>query len=55
MEDKRLFKDMECLIQPVRNFHDLRVEMETANLQEGCIPFIGKLISYQIFHPLEFF
>lgn len=42
-EDKRLFKDMECLVQPVRNFHDLRVEMETANLQEGCIPFIGKL------------
>jgi hypothetical protein len=41
MEDKRLFKDMECLIQPVRNFNDLRVEMETANLQEGCIPFIG--------------
>lgn len=42
LEDKRLFKDMECLIQPVRNFHDLRVEMETANLQEGCIPFIGE-------------
>ena len=42
LEDKRLFKDMECLIQPIRNFHDLRVEMETANLQEGCIPFIGK-------------
>ncbi|KAJ5499848.1 Guanine-nucleotide dissociation stimulator CDC25 [Penicillium expansum] len=41
IEDKRLFKDMECLIQPVRNFNDLRVEMETANLQEGCIPFIG--------------
>ncbi|KAJ5115383.1 hypothetical protein NUU61_001142 [Penicillium alfredii] len=41
LEDRRLFKDMECLIQPVRNFHDLRVEMETANLQEGCIPFIG--------------
>jgi hypothetical protein len=40
-EDRRLFKDMECLIQPVRNFHDLRVEMETANLQEGCIPFVG--------------
>lgn len=42
MEDRRLFKDMECLIQPVRNFHDLRVEMETATLQEGCVPFIGK-------------
>ncbi|KGO71845.1 Guanine-nucleotide dissociation stimulator CDC25 [Penicillium italicum] len=41
IEDKRLFKDMECLIQPVRNFNDLRVEMETANLQEGCIPFLG--------------
>lgn len=44
-EDKRLLKDMEALIQPVRNFHDLRVEMETANLQEGCIPFVGR------FHP----
>ncbi|KAJ5137365.1 hypothetical protein N7526_003598 [Penicillium atrosanguineum] len=41
LEDRRLFKDMESLIQPVRNFNDLRVEMETANLQEGCIPFIG--------------
>lgn len=41
-EDRRLLKDMEGLIQPVRNFHDLRVEMETANLQEGCIPFVGK-------------
>ncbi|BCR84827.1 mitotic regulator LTE1 [Aspergillus chevalieri] len=43
-EDKRLLKDMEALIQPVRNFHDLRVEMETANLQEGCIPFVGLYI-----------
>ncbi|KAJ5594767.1 uncharacterized protein N7459_000975 [Penicillium hispanicum] len=43
LEDKRLFRDMESLIQPVRNFNDLRVEMETANLQEGCIPFIGEL------------
>lgn len=41
LEDRRLLKDMEALIQPVRNFHDLRVEMETANLQEGCIPFVG--------------
>lgn len=40
--DKRLLKDMESLIQPVRNFHELRVEMETANLQEGCIPFVGR-------------
>ncbi|KAK1138460.1 Guanine nucleotide exchange factor lte1 [Aspergillus melleus] len=39
--DRRLLKDMELLIQPVRNFHDLRLEMETANAQEGCIPFVG--------------
>lgn len=43
-EERNLFKDMESLIQPVRNFHDLRVEMETANLQEGCIPFVGRFI-----------
>jgi hypothetical protein len=40
-EDRRMLKDMELLIQPVRNFHDLRVEMETANVQEGSIPFVG--------------
>ena len=40
-EDKFLFRSMEALIQPVRNFHDLRVEMETSNLQEGCLPFVG--------------
>ncbi|OJJ44264.1 hypothetical protein ASPZODRAFT_153743 [Penicilliopsis zonata CBS 506.65] len=40
-EDRRVFRDLESLIQPVRNFHDLRMEMETANLQEGCIPFVG--------------
>ncbi|PTU21311.1 hypothetical protein P175DRAFT_0179900 [Aspergillus ochraceoroseus IBT 24754] len=41
-EDRRVLKDIELLIQPVRNFHELRLEMETANLQEGCIPFVGK-------------
>jgi hypothetical protein len=39
--EKRLLKDMESMIQPVRNFHKLRLEMETTNLQEGCIPFVG--------------
>ena len=39
--EKALLKEMEELIQPVRNFHDLRIEMETANLQDGCIPFFG--------------
>ncbi|KAL4908027.1 hypothetical protein BDW74DRAFT_148453 [Aspergillus multicolor] len=44
VEDRRMLKDMEMLIQPVRNFHDLRVEMESANVQEGCIPFVGLYI-----------
>jgi hypothetical protein len=40
LEQARL-KELETLIQPIRNFHDLRIEMETANLQDGCIPFVG--------------
>ncbi|KAL2834971.1 hypothetical protein BDW59DRAFT_1840 [Aspergillus cavernicola] len=43
-EDRHMLNDLELLIQPVRNFHDLRVEMETANVQEGCIPFVGLYI-----------
>lgn len=42
--DRRLLESMEVLIQPVRNFHELRVEMETANLQDGCIPFVGTFV-----------
>lgn len=41
-KEKTLLKEMETLIQPIRNFHELRAEMETANLQDGCIPFLGK-------------
>ena len=41
LSDRRLLDSMESLIQPLRNFHELRVEMETANLQNGCIPFVG--------------
>ena len=39
--DHSLLKNMEALIQPVRNFHDLREEMELSDLTEGCVPFIG--------------
>jgi hypothetical protein len=39
--DKSLLKHMEALVQPIRNFHDLRLEMESADLSDGCIPFIG--------------
>lgn len=40
--DKSLLKHMETLSQPLRNFHDLRTEMESADLSDGCIPFLGK-------------
>lgn len=40
--EKQILKDMELLSQPLRNFHALREEMESTNLQEGCIPFVGK-------------
>lgn len=42
--EKRLLRDMEFLIQPLRNFHNLRVEMEQNGLQDGCIPFVGLYI-----------
>ncbi|OAG03573.1 ras GEF [Paraphaeosphaeria sporulosa] len=34
-------RELEALVQPLKNFHNLRVEMETATIEEGCIPFIG--------------
>ncbi|KAI9842415.1 MAG: Guanine nucleotide exchange factor lte1 [Sclerophora amabilis] len=41
--DVRIFKDLETLVQPIRNFHKLRVEMETSLSEGGCIPFIGEI------------
>lgn len=38
-------RELEALVQPLKNFHNLRVEMETAMVEEGCIPFIGKELS----------
>ncbi|OQV01872.1 hypothetical protein CLAIMM_07162 [Cladophialophora immunda] len=42
--DKSLLKNMEALAQPLRNFHDLRMEMESSDLSGGCIPFLGLYI-----------
>ena len=39
--DRSLLKNMEDLARPTRNFHDLRVEMESTDLSAGCIPFLG--------------
>ncbi|KAF1916411.1 hypothetical protein BDU57DRAFT_449622 [Ampelomyces quisqualis] len=36
-----IMKDLEALVQPLKNFHNLRLEMETATVDDGCIPFIG--------------
>lgn len=40
--DRQSMKELEALAQPLRNFHNLRMEMETAHIEDGCIPFIGK-------------
>lgn len=40
--EKQLLRDMEILTQPTRNFHELRTEMESTDLGDGCIPFVGK-------------
>lgn len=40
--EKTMLKEMEALAIPIKNFHNLRQDMETANLDEGCIPFVRK-------------
>jgi hypothetical protein len=39
--DVEALHDLERIVQPLKNFHNLRVEMETGSGEEGCIPFIG--------------
>ena len=46
-QDRALLRSMEALVQPVRNFHDLRAEMESSDLSDGCVPFIGKSLHAQ--------
>ncbi|KAF3491189.1 low temperature essential 1 [Arthroderma uncinatum] len=38
--ERGFLAEMESLIQPIRNFHKLRSEMESS-VQDGCIPFVG--------------
>lgn len=42
LAEKKALKDLENLITPIKNFHNLRQEMETANADEGCIPVVGE-------------
>lgn len=39
--EMQIFKELEKIVQPIRNFQNLRKEMETGVGDEGCIPFIG--------------
>ena len=40
--EKRVLKELENLVTPIKNFNNLRQEMETANADEGCIPVVGR-------------
>ena len=39
--EKKILQDLETLVTPLKNFHNLRLEMEKANADEGCIPVVG--------------
>ena len=47
--EKAILQELEALVTPRRNFHNLRQEMEKANAEEGCIPVVG---TSPTFHPL---
>ena len=42
LAEKNTLRELESLVTPIRNFNNLRVEMEKANADEGCIPVVGK-------------
>lgn len=48
--DVQTFNELEVLVQPVRNFHKLRVEMEAATVEDGCIPFLGVYVHDLVFN-----
>lgn len=39
--DMRTLKELEDLVTPTHNFHNLRAEMEGSGAGQGCIPFVG--------------
>ncbi|KAK7202488.1 ras guanine nucleotide exchange factor domain-containing protein, partial [Myxozyma melibiosi] len=43
--DMELFHELENLASPLRNFKNLRNEMEKADITKGCVPFIGLYLS----------
>lgn len=42
--EKKVLKELENLITPIKNFQNLRQDMETANSDQGCIPVVGEFL-----------
>lgn len=42
--EKKTLAELETLVTPIKNFHNLRQEMETVNSEEGCIPVLAMYI-----------
>ena len=41
LAEKKILERLESLCQPLRNFANLRAEMELSTVDAGCIPFLG--------------
>ncbi|KAF3931366.1 hypothetical protein ABW20_dc0106602 [Dactylellina cionopaga] len=47
--DRATFRDLEILVQPNVNYHNLRREMDLVTGESGCIPFVG-LFTHDLIH-----
>ncbi|KAJ6256294.1 hypothetical protein Dda_8791 [Drechslerella dactyloides] len=47
--DRATFRDLESLVQPNMNYHNLRKEMDLVTGETGCIPFVG-LFTHDLIH-----
>ncbi|EME81480.1 uncharacterized protein MYCFIDRAFT_211852 [Pseudocercospora fijiensis CIRAD86] len=53
LREKHMLEQLEQLCRPLRNFHNLRAEMETAMPNNGIIPFIGLYTHDLMFNALK--
>lgn len=53
VRERQMLEHMENLCRPIRNFHNLRAEMETAMPGNGIIPFIGLYTHDLMFNALK--
>lgn len=53
VREKQMLEQLEQLCRPLRNFHNLRAEMETAMPGNGIIPFIGLYTHDLMFNALK--